>query len=574
MKATSFLKSGNRKSSCCLVIFFCISFIYGQENPSNQKDSLSDKEYKYFFNQIGRYRNKDNHKAILYSKSFLNKTKIEKDSLYSALAYYYLSVFNTTSDKILMALDSAQIYIKKQNNNNIKAHIYNRYGSFYFDNGRYKKALDNYIEAKKLTDEKRNKALFYDIEYNIGLIKTKIRDFQGAKENFKKYYNYLIKNNLQQRYKKNYVNTLGTLSSNFRRTRQIDSAIYYNNIAIKVSEKNNDIAEYVGLKVADAIYNYDLKNYKQTFDSITKYLPDVKRESDSMDLAMAYLYLGKVHFQLYDKIDAVALFKKVDTIVQKSGRYNDVIRENYLSLRNYYKEENDLKNQLVYVERLIKFDSILYDNNDYLKTILFDKYETPKLLEERENLVSDLKIKGKKRLLLNYLLAGLVILLSVSTIYYYRKKIVYKKRFKKILKTTSNFGNEKKSETKKPIALSEETVKDILGKLEKFESEKRFIDNNLTLNSVAKSMKTNSNYLSKIINTYKGKNFSAYISELRIKYTIRALKENPKLREYTIKAIAFEVGFKNVDSFTIAFYKHTRLYPSYFIKELRRQEIT
>lgn len=92
----------------------------------------------------------------------------------------------------------------------------------------------------------------------------------------------------------------------------------------------------------------------------------------------------------------------------------------------------------------------------------------------------------------------------------------------------------------------------------------------INLNSLAKNMGTNSNYLSKIINFHKGDNFSTYLSDLRIEYTIEALQKQSKLREYTIKTIAHEVGFGNTESFTKAFYKKTGLYPSYFIKQLKK----
>ena len=99
----------------------------------------------------------------------------------------------------------------------------------------------------------------------------------------------------------------------------------------------------------------------------------------------------------------------------------------------------------------------------------------------------------------------------------------------------------------------------------------RFL-NNITLANLAIDFNTNSRYLSKIINVNKGKNFSTYISDLRIDYSIEKLKTNEKFRKLAIKGIAFEIGFNNTESFSKAFYRKTGIYPSYFIKEIEKQQ--
>jgi AraC-like DNA-binding protein len=91
---------------------------------------------------------------------------------------------------------------------------------------------------------------------------------------------------------------------------------------------------------------------------------------------------------------------------------------------------------------------------------------------------------------------------------------------------------------------------------------------------VAKRFNTNSSYLSKVVNLKKDKNFSQYISELRIAYAVDKLKNNPRFRKYTIKAIAEEVGFGNAQSFSKAFYSRTGIQPSYFIRNLNKQKQT
>ncbi len=112
-----------------------------------------------------------------------------------------------------------------------------------------------------------------------------------------------------------------------------------------------------------------------------------------------------------------------------------------------------------------------------------------------------------------------------------------------------------------------ETRKRILNGLKTFEEKRLFLHQNVTLGKVAKQLKTNTSYLSKVINSYKGKNFKTYLNELRIHYAVEELKYNKELQKYTIDGIAKDMGFNNAESFAIAFRKVTGLYPSFFIKK-------
>lgn len=95
--------------------------------------------------------------------------------------------------------------------------------------------------------------------------------------------------------------------------------------------------------------------------------------------------------------------------------------------------------------------------------------------------------------------------------------------------------------------------------------EKVYKDLDLTLDSLAKSMDINRNYLSKAINRITGKNFNTYINEYRVKEAIKILSSE-KSDIISIDAIALEVGFNNRTSFYQSFKKITGLSPSDFRK--------
>lgn len=116
--------------------------------------------------------------------------------------------------------------------------------------------------------------------------------------------------------------------------------------------------------------------------------------------------------------------------------------------------------------------------------------------------------------------------------------------------------------------IKDETVAEILEKLIKLEEKKQFLRQDFTLHYVAKKLKTNTAYLSKIINSELGKSFSTYANELRINYIILELKNNAKLRSYSISAIAEEIGYKSPESFTKYFKAATGISPSVYIKKI------
>lgn len=86
---------------------------------------------------------------------------------------------------------------------------------------------------------------------------------------------------------------------------------------------------------------------------------------------------------------------------------------------------------------------------------------------------------------------------------------------------------------------------------------------------LAAKFKTNSTYLSKIINEIKQSNFTQYINTLRIEYIIKKLETEKKLLLYTTHALSEISGYNNVQTFTRAFTNHTKMKPSHFIKELK-----
>ena len=121
------------------------------------------------------------------------------------------------------------------------------------------------------------------------------------------------------------------------------------------------------------------------------------------------------------------------------------------------------------------------------------------------------------------------------------------------------------------FVIPEKTENLILSKLDLFEKSKEVTDPHLSLAVLAKKLDTNSKYLSEIINKHKQKNFSNYLNELRVKYIVGKLQNNPEYLQYKTSYLAEEAGFASRTTFTTIFKNVTGTSPSQFIEQLKNK---
>ena len=338
------------------------------------------------------------------------------------------------------------------------------------------------------------------------------------------------------------------------------------------SEKNNYYESYIGFLELKMELAFHLKNFNQCIELADQVIRLRQKYYNNYPLRPNLVYFkGKSLWELGNNERAIASFMSADSLYQKDHnllfpRHRDM----YRYLLEWFKNKDSISSQIYYLNRLIKIDSIYLTNYSKLDPKIIDQFQTPKLLAEKEELIAQLEWeKGREKR--KKLLIGLLLALSIaSTTYYFWKQRQYKTRFKTLV---DQGLKERAVETvnSKRNGISADIVDDILKRLEVFEGEHQYTAQDISLQSVAKKFGTNSSYLSKVSNLKKDKNFSQYISELRISYAVQEMQHNPRFRKYTIKAIAEEVGFGNAQSFSKAFYARTGIHPSYFIRNLNKQ---
>lgn len=112
-------------------------------------------------------------------------------------------------------------------------------------------------------------------------------------------------------------------------------------------------------------------------------------------------------------------------------------------------------------------------------------------------------------------------------------------------------------------ALADELYDGILNKVV---AEKKYRDPNYSAKDLANDLKTNTRYLSAVVNSRFGMNYSCLLNEYRIKDALHMLTDK-RYAEKTIEEISALVGFANRQSFYAAFYKNVGITPSKYRRQ-------
>ena len=103
--------------------------------------------------------------------------------------------------------------------------------------------------------------------------------------------------------------------------------------------------------------------------------------------------------------------------------------------------------------------------------------------------------------------------------------------------------------------------------LQMMETDKPYLNSELTLRDLAGKLSMSSHNLSEILNTRLNQNFYDFINRYRVEEVKRKLAE-AELEKYSLIAIAFDSGFNSKSAFNTIFKKQTGTTPSQYRKQL------
>ncbi|WP_299184270.1 helix-turn-helix domain-containing protein [uncultured Aquimarina sp.] len=506
----------------------------------------------------------------------LEKDFIIPDSLQSK-SYKYLSDFfrsNTNNPEIANLY--SKTYLLKAKKSEEKERIITGLllrGSYYYIIRDFPTAIDYHIQGYEMAKGVKDQVYLNRINHNIGSIRIRTGDYKKALVAFKISLNY-YQNNPDKliEEEKNYHKTIFSIANAFRRLNKPDSALYYNKIGFDyVSSKDLNYYNYLLTKTILKIeFKKDKsKDLNKNLDSIIKYYSKNKKRTDP-NIAFAYFYRGKLLLNQGDTILAINKFKKIDSLFTIQKDIHPELRPTYEYLINYYRDKGIIKSELKYVKTLLRVDSVLNKNYRHLDTKIYKKYETPRLIEKKNELISRMKQKSYISFILIILLF-ITLIIAVSLIFInYRKRKIYHKRYLELIKKFKDQPrkkNEDKTDNHLLSSIPQNITERIKAKLDEFIEKEKFREPNLSSAILANKLSTNTKYLSLIIKAKTGKTYTQFLNNLRIEYAIKRIQKDSIFRKFTIEAMANECGYNNAEVFSKNFYKKTGIYPSYFIQK-------
>ena len=558
--------------ACFLLFLNCLQ---AQENASFVlPDSLQQKTFKELRTAFEKGQT-DSLQKVLYAESYLAKAIKEKDTFNMATGYEFLGkAFRNDLHKSFGFFDKGISITKVLQNERYPAIFYTFKGAVLYGEGAYPASLDNYLKALDAAEKNNNTELIYVNKYNIGILRKRVEQYKEALDIYKECYVY-EKNN-PEKDTLDFIRTHLALASLYIETKQLDSAAFYLDKGKRMTALTKDTQLKNLFILTEGIHLFYETQYLNAIDSIQKTLPTLLNHSDKSYMINAYFHLGKAHDFLKQKETAVQYYQKVDSIFSMHTNFiSTKVIDNYDALYRYYKSKNDIHKQLHYTNRKLFSDSILDSNYKYLSTTISKKYDRRLLLSEKEKLNEALHKKDRKfSVFLKIAGALFTVCIFLVALFYYKQQRL-KRRFQEFVtqhqrtqKDTFTVTRQVEA-TEETIGIPQEIIDHLLQQLANFEKESDYIDSDITLTGLAKRFKTNSAYLSKVINTFKHKKFAEYLNDLRVAYAIDKIQNDKHFSLYTIKAIALEVGFNNSQSFARAFKRKTKMQPSDFIKQLK-----
>jgi AraC-like DNA-binding protein len=543
------------------------------------KKDLSKLAYKELSGLFEKNRNNRNVQ-LACANAYWAKANIDNDPIRKAKGCYLFS-FLYKGDKEIYFLDRAIKY--SGNDLDFLAYTYSEKAYLLKKQFRFREAIDNFIIAEKYA-HKSNLDFYYDVKFSIAVLRSEeLGEVREALDMYRECHNYYKDKPVRTpQYSIPYQNVLFALADAHKALYQTDSATYYNRLGYRES-KSTKATGFAALFVLNEGANLVLKkNFGTALDSINKALPSMiaYKDKDEGNTLAAYYYLGKAYEGLGKKVTAAKNFIKVDSLYKKTKSITPEFVSGYPFLISYYKGKGDKEKQLKYIITYMTIDSTLQKNYKELTKKLQKEYDTPHLFSEKVMLINSLKKEEKRFYWGIGVLLVLLIGISIFGLYQYRLKKRDRLRFEAIMNlgaeaiedpitTILEVAERKTNKSKKEdIGIAEELVNKILEKLKLFETKKDYLESTITIQILAERLETNSKYVSKIVNAYKDKTFVQYINDLRIEHAIANLKQDKRLRKYTMQALALEFGFNSAESFSIAFYKKEGIKATYFIKEL------
>ncbi len=452
-------------------------------------------------------------------------------------------------------------------------------GHSFVMNDQNQKALDAYYASIEIAQKNKNLDKEMIASSGLVLVYKKTNQYQKALKLSQKMLQSIDKTSFKNTI--THVNVITTASEVYLDTEQYDSVLHYAEPGISLSKILDYKEGLVDLYIKKGVVYYYKEQYETSLDYLFKaeeLLQNYEIKNKFYPTVNCSYFIASCYYQqgYYDK----AIERLHNNVSASEGNklFNIPVLQSHLLLANCFGKKEDFENALYWNNKYVELNEAFQKQKD--KTINKIYQKEAQVLKGGIANLQNKQLKNERIKKYAYIIAALLFLIVIiGALLYFKKQKSNKLVFNDLLQKINDLEvkeQEKlsKKEAPKEIVIDDEKVHEVLIGLSRLESQEFYLRADCNLRSVAKKVKTNATYLSKIINMHQEKNFNEYINDLRIDYALKRIKNDKKFRSFSVKSIATEIGYKSDYSFAKHFKSKTGLNPSYYIKNIEKQEKT
>jgi serine phosphatase RsbU (regulator of sigma subunit) len=369
---------------------------------------------------------------LLISFPFLGLAKSsERDSLLAALdtatGKYKVSILNDISYRCrfsdaALAMKSGQAGLalaKKGKHGVLEGYLRNNIGLLFLDKSQYEKALENFIEAAKVSESISDRKTMAMSMENIGIVYKSQHLYEKALLNFSG----SLKVFTELNDKMSQANVYTDLGSLYYDLGDNEKALEYFLQSLKLMEELGDKGGIAGGYNNVAVIYEEMKNYSKAMEYHKKSLRLSREQLNTRSVSsslynIALIYKNQENYENAIRyIDSAVIYaKEVDAL--------EYIKEYYGTLSEIFYSKGDYKTSLHYYTLLFAVkDTLLNQDRNKMIVEMSTKYQTEK--KERENQIlkqqNDLQnLSINRQRIISYSIAGGLILVLVLAFFIYR----------------------------------------------------------------------------------------------------------------------------------------------------------
>lgn len=505
---------------------------YRQSDSLRARNSLSTTQQtgEYYYELGDFHWVYDNLDSAIFFKSKAEKLfdasqQFEKQcKALRDLAWIKLTI-SQYSQSMEFLLRARQVYNRFEGDSANISQLNKMFGTLYNYQGDYQKSRTYYEKSLKYFEK------------------------QGCSDGLSSSYNCLA---IQAYDENNFEEELQLTIKAFHCANQLERSDLYIRMALNLGNIYSRRTQYDS---AHKYFNYALEGIKES------------KSKNLKNISLTLLHLAWTNLQQENIAQSKEFYLLAEKWVQKTERKKNLfLCRVYKGLSKIATIENEHVLALEFFKKYSDTKQIVDNKKASLQII---DLENQFLLDKEINKQEKLKATSKNQQLTIAIL--LLAVLSLILLYWYKKKI-YKANIdivKKNIEITELEKDEKDSMRYISSSLEEEKKSQLLEQLtSKMKSTKIYLNSELSVGMLADELHTNQKYLSQVINEKLKVNFSTYINQYRIKEA-RHLMTKSEFQNFTIEAIAKDVGFNSISAFNTAFKKYAGITPSFYLKQIK-----